>query len=65
MYLRAILEHFGFRVNTTLLCDSVAACGIAQHSGVKALAIRSLWRARNRETGRTTDKIRDVKDAQG
>ena len=27
--LRSILEQFGFRVNTTLFCDSVAARGIA------------------------------------
>ena len=30
LHMRTILEHFGFRVNTTLYCDSVAARGIAQ-----------------------------------
>ena len=46
LHLRAILKHFGFHVNTTLLCDLVAARGIAQRSGlgkVKELAIRTLW----------------------
>ena len=45
-HLRTILEHFGFRVNTTLYCDSVAARGIAQRAGlvkVKALAVKTLW----------------------
>ena len=32
LHLRAILEHIGFHVNTTLWCDSVATPGIAQHS---------------------------------
>ena len=42
----AILKHFGFHVNTTLLCGLVAARGIAQRSRlgkVKELAIRTLW----------------------
>ena len=46
LQLRAIPEHFGFHVNTTLLCDSVEARGIAQRSGlgrVKVLAMRTLW----------------------
>ena len=46
LHLRAILEHFGFRVNTTLYCDSVAPRGIAQRAGlgkVKALAVKTLW----------------------
>ena len=46
LHLRTILEHFGFRVNTTLYCDSVAARGIAQRAGlgkVKALAVKTLW----------------------
>ena len=46
LHLRAILKHFGFHVNTTLLCDLVAARGIAQRSGlgkVKELAISTLW----------------------
>ena len=41
----AILKHFGYHVNTTLLCGLVAARGIAQRSGlgkVKELAIRTL-----------------------
>ena len=45
-HLRAILEHFGFRVSTTSLCDSVAARGTAQCSGVgkvTALAFCTLW----------------------
>ena len=46
LHLRTILEHFGFRVNTTLSCDSVAARGIAQRAGlgkVKAPAVKTLW----------------------
>ena len=46
LHLRSILEHFGFRVNTTLLCDSVAAHGIAHRAGlekVNALAVKTLW----------------------
>ena len=46
LHLRTVLEHFGFRVNTTLYCDSVAARGIAQGAGlekVKALAVKTLW----------------------
>ena len=46
LHLRTILEHFGFTVNTTLYCDSVAARGIAQRAGlgkVKALAVKTLW----------------------
>ena len=46
LHLRTILGHFGFRVNTTLYCDSVAARGIAQRAGlgkVKALAVKTLW----------------------
>ena len=46
LHLRTILEHFGFRVNTTLYCDSVAPRGIAQRAGlgkVKALAVKTLW----------------------
>ena len=40
----AILKHFGFHVNTTLLCGLVAARGIAQRSGLgKELAISTLW----------------------
>ena len=45
-HLRTILEHFGFRVNTTLHSDSVAARGIAQRAGlgkVRALAVKTLW----------------------
>ena len=45
LYVRTILEHFGFRVNTTLYCDSVAARGVAERAGlgkVKALALKSL-----------------------
>ena len=34
LHLRSILEHFGFRVNTSLFCDSVAARGIAQRAGL-------------------------------
>ena len=34
LHLRTILEHFGFSVNITLFCDSVAARGIAQRAGV-------------------------------
>ena len=44
-YAMCSLEHFGFHMNTNLLCDSVAARGIAQRSGLgkmKALAIRAL-----------------------
>ena len=44
--LRSILKHFGFRVNTTLFCDSVAARDIAQRAGlekVKALAVQTFW----------------------
>ena len=46
LHLRTILEHFGFRVNTTLFCDSVAARGIAQRAGLgmlKTLAVKTLW----------------------
>ena len=46
LHLRTILEHFGFKVNATLYCDSVAARGIAQRAGlerVKALAVKTLW----------------------
>ena len=46
LHLRTILEHFGFRVNTTLYCDSVAARGIPQRAGlgkIKALAVKTLW----------------------
>ena len=46
LHLRAVLEHFEFRANTTLFCDSAAARGIAQRTGlgkVKALAIKDLW----------------------
>ena len=46
LHLRSILEHFGFRVNTTLFCDSVAARGIAQRAvlvKVKALTVKTLW----------------------
>ena len=44
--LRSILEHFGFRVNTSLFHDLVAARGLAQRAGlgtVKALAVKTLW----------------------
>ena len=43
--MQSLLEHFGFTVNTTLFCDSVAARGIAQRAGlgkVKALAVKTL-----------------------
>ena len=54
LHLRTVLEHFGFRVNTTLYCDSVAARGIAQRAGlekVKALAVKTLWLQEVRERG--------------
>ena len=44
-HLRTSLEHFGFRVNTILCCDSVAARGVAHRAGlgkVKALAVKTL-----------------------
>ena len=46
MHLRSFLVHFGFRVNMSLLCHSMAARGIAQRSGVgkeKDLTMRTLW----------------------
>ena len=46
LHSRSILEHFGFGVNTSLFCDSVAARRIAQRAGlvkVKALAVKTLW----------------------
>ena len=44
LHLGAILKHFGFHVNTTLLCDLVAARRIAQRSGLgKELAISTMW----------------------
>ena len=33
--LRTILEHFGFSVNITLFCDSVAARCIPQRAGLE------------------------------
>ena len=45
LHLRSILEHVGFRVSTTLFCDSVAARGIAQRARlrhVKAVAVKTL-----------------------
>ena len=42
----AALEHFEFKVNTALFCDSVAARGIAQRAGlgkIKALEVKTLW----------------------
>ena len=45
-HLQSILEHFGFRVNTSLFCDSVAAPGVAQRAAlakVQALAVKTLW----------------------
>ena len=35
LHLRSILEHVGFRVSTTLFCDSVAARGIAQRARLR------------------------------
>ena len=46
LHVRSILEHFRFRVNTSVLCDSVAARSIAQRAGlgkVKASAVKRLW----------------------
>ena len=46
---RTIREHFGFSVNITLFCDSVAARGIAPRAGlekVKALAVKNTLVAR-------------------
>ena len=46
LHLRSILEHFGFRVNTSLFCDSVLARGIAQRARlekVKALTVKTSW----------------------
>ena len=41
LHARAVLEHSGYRVNTTLLCDSVAARSVV--GKVKALEIRTPW----------------------
>ena len=49
LHLRTILEHFEFRVNTTLFCDSVAARRIAQRAGlgkVKATGSENVMVAR-------------------
>ena len=35
LHLRTILDHLGFRVNTTFFCDSVAARGIAEESWIR------------------------------
>ena len=45
LHSQSILEHSGFRVNTTLFCDSVAARSIARGAGlgkVKALAVKTI-----------------------
>ena len=46
LHLRTILENFGFSVNITIFCDSMAARGTAQRAGlgkVKALAVKTAW----------------------
>ena len=46
LHLRSILEPFGFRVNTSLFCDSVAARCVALRVGlekVKASAVKTRW----------------------
>ena len=52
LHLRSILEHFGFRVNTTLLCDSVPARGTAQCAGLRATGQVDLFEG---EQGRPGD----------
>ena len=68
LHLRTILEHFGFRVNTTLYCDSVAARGIAQRAGlgkVKALAVKNLMVARGGSRERAADQVDCFEGKQG
>ena len=58
--LRTTLEHFGFRMNTTLYCDSDAARGIAQRAGlgkVKALTVKNVVVARSCSREKATDLV--------
>ena len=67
LHLRTVLEHFGFRVNTTLYCDSVPARGIAQRAGleeVKALAVKNVMVARGSRE-RAADQVDCFEGKQG
>ena len=58
LHLRSILELFGFKVNRTLFCDSVAARGTAQRVGLgRSSGGEDVMVARSCSCERNTDRI--------
>ena len=68
LHMRTILEHFGFRVNTTLYCDSVTAGGIAQRAGLgkaQTAGGENAMVARGCSRERATDQVDCFEGKQG